>query len=73
MNRLLEQRYAIKYCFKLGKTANKTHEMIKSAYGDDAMGRSSVFAWHNLFREGREQFEDDQRSGRPLTSKSDEN
>ena len=47
--------------------------MIKSAYGDDAMGQSSVFEWHKLFREGREQVEDDQRSGRPSTSKSDEN
>ena len=73
MNRLLEQRYAIKFCFKLGKTASETHEMIKRAYGDDAMGRSSVFEWHKLFREGREQVEDDQRSGRPSTNKSDEN
>ena len=73
MNRLLEQRYAIKFCFKLSKTASETHEMIKRAYGDDAMGRSSVFEWHKLFREGREQVEDDQRSGRPSTNKSDEN
>ena len=40
-----------KFRFKLGKTANETHEMIKSAYGDDAMGQSSVFEWHELFRE----------------------
>ena len=37
------------------------------------MGRSSVFEWHKLFCEGREQVEDDQRSERPSTSKSDEN
>ena len=61
MNRLLEQHYAIKFCFKLGKTANETHEMIKSAHGADAMGRSSVFDWHKLFRKRREQDEDDQR------------
>ncbi|KAJ8941167.1 hypothetical protein NQ318_010871 [Aromia moschata] len=69
MNRLLEQHYAVKFCFK----CHETHEMIKSAYGDDAMGRSSVFEWHKLFREGREKVEDDQRSGRRSTIKNDEN
>ena len=73
MNCLLEQRYAMKFCFKLGKTGSETHEMIKSAYGDDAMGRPGVFEWHKLFLERREQVEDDQRSARPSTSKSDEN
>ena len=73
MNRLFEQRYAIMFCFKLGKTASETHAMIKSAYGVDAMGRLSVFEWHKLFREGREQVEDDKRSGRPSSSKSSEN
>ena len=73
MNRLLDQRYAIKLCFELDKTASGTHEMIKSAYGDDAMDQSSVSEWHILFREGREQIEDDEPSGRPSTSKSNEN
>ena len=73
MNRSLEHRYAIKFCFKLGKIASKIHEMIRSAYGDDAMSRSSVFEWRKLVREGREQVEDDQRSERPSTSKTNEN
>ncbi|XP_068528923.1 histone-lysine N-methyltransferase SETMAR-like [Anas acuta] len=47
--------------------------MIKEAYGDAAMGRLGVFEWHKLFREGRERVEDDNRSGRPLTSKKNEN
>ena len=41
MNRLLEQRYAIKLCFKLGKTASEAHEMITSSYGYDAMVQST--------------------------------
>jgi histone-lysine N-methyltransferase SETMAR len=73
MERLLEQRYAIKFCVKLGKTGKETHDMIKEAYGDAAMGRSGVFEWHKLFREGRERVEDDDRSGRPSTSKTNEN
>nr|XP_038028842.1 peptidase inhibitor R3HDML-like [Anas platyrhynchos] len=37
MERLLEQRYAIKFCVKLGKTGKETHNMIKEAYGVAAM------------------------------------
>ncbi|XP_068530940.1 protein GVQW3-like [Anas acuta] len=72
MEHLLEQRYAIKFSVKLGKTGKETHDMIKEAYGDAAMGRLGVFDWHKLFQEGRERVEDDDRSGRPLTSKTKE-
>ncbi|XP_075526924.1 protein GVQW3-like [Dermacentor variabilis] len=47
--------------------------MIKEANGDAAMGRSGVFEWHKLFREGRERVEDDDRCGCPSTSKTNEN
>uniref|UniRef100_A0A8C3CC15 Transposase n=1 Tax=Cairina moschata TaxID=8855 RepID=A0A8C3CC15_CAIMO len=73
MERLLEQQYAIKFCVKLGKMGKETHDMIKEAYGDAAMGRSGVFEWHKLFREGRERVEDDDRSRRLSTSKINEN
>lgn len=73
MEKNLEQRYAIKFCVKLGKTATETLEMIKDAFKDAAMSRSTVFEWHKLFREGRELVEDDQRAGRPSTSRIDEN
>ncbi|XP_011882500.1 PREDICTED: putative uncharacterized protein FLJ37770 [Vollenhovia emeryi] len=69
MEKNLEQRYAIKFCVKLGKTATETLGMIKDA----VMSRSTVFEWHKLFREGRELVEDDQRVGRPSTSRIDEN
>ena len=29
------QRYAVKFYFKLGKSASETFELIKQAYGDD--------------------------------------
>ena len=32
-----------------------------------------VFKWHNAFKEGRENVEDDPRSGRPISSTNDEN
>ena len=38
----LEERYAIKFCFKLGKTATETYGMLQTAYGPSCMNRSSV-------------------------------
>lgn len=59
----------VKLCIKL----NKTCDMIKNAYGSEAKGQSIVFEWHKLFHEGREQVEDEQRSGLPSMAKGDEN
>jgi hypothetical protein len=38
-----EQRVCIKFCFKLGKSAAKTHQMIKQAFGDDALGQTQNY------------------------------
>lgn len=55
----------------LCKNATDTYEMIKTAFGDDALSRSKTFEWFKGFKNGRESTEDDPRSGRPSTSKSD--
>jgi hypothetical protein len=47
--------------------------MIQKAYGDSALSYSQVFRWLKLFKNGREEVEDDPRSGRPSNSKSDKN
>ena len=60
----LEERYAIKFCFKLGKTATETYGMLQTAYGSSCMNRLSVFQWHKRFKEGRESLRDDERCGR---------
>ena len=60
----LEERYAIKFCFELGKTATETYGMLQTAYGPSCMNRSSVFQWHKRFKEGRESVRDDERCGR---------
>ena len=38
-----EQRICIKFCFKIGKTATETYQLLQQAYGEDAMGRTQVF------------------------------
>ena len=60
----LEERYAIKFCFKLGKNATKTCGMLQTALGASCMNRASVFEWHKRFKEGRESVRDDERCGR---------
>ena len=60
----LEERYAIKFCFKLGKNATETYGMLQTAFGASCMNRVSVFEWHKKFKEGRESVRDDERCRR---------
>ena len=60
----LEERYAIKFCFKLGKNARETYGVLQTAFGASCMNLASVFEWHKRFKEGRESVRDDERCGR---------
>ena len=60
----LEERYAIKFCFKLGRNAIETHGMLQTAFEPSCMNGASVFEWHKRFKEGRESVRDDERCGR---------
>ena len=40
---ILEERYAIKLCFKLGKNATETYGMLQTAFEASCMNRASVF------------------------------
>lgn len=69
----MEQRAAIKFCFKLGKTATETFKMIEEAYKDESLSRKNVFKWFAMFKDGRESIEDAERPGGPKTSRIEEN
>ena len=60
----LEERYAIKFYFKLGKNTTETYRMLQTAFGASCMNRASVFEWHKRFKEGSESVRDDERCGR---------
>ena len=60
----LEERYAIKFCFKLGKNATETYELLQTAFRPSCMNRASVFEEYKRFKEGREPVKDDERCGR---------
>lgn len=67
-----EQRICINFCFKLRKTGTETYEMMKTAFGDEAMSRARVFEWFRRFKEGRQSVDSDPRSGRPSTSRNED-
>ncbi|GBN27629.1 hypothetical protein AVEN_120493-2 [Araneus ventricosus] len=66
----MEQRVNIKFCFKLGRMATETHEMLVKV---DAVSQKCVFEWFKRFRDGKEDVEDEPRSGRPPTSTTPDN
>jgi len=47
-----EQRICIKFCFKIGKTATETYQLLQQAYSEDAVGHTQVFDWFRQFKEG---------------------
>ena len=60
----LEEQYAIKLCFKLGKNATETYGILQTAFRPSCMNRESVFEWHKRFKEGMESVRDNERCGR---------
>ncbi|XP_025421236.1 protein GVQW3-like [Sipha flava] len=72
MDNISEQRVCIKFCFKIGKNATETFELIKLAFGNVALSRGVTFDWFKRFKDGRISIEDDHRPGRPLTSKTND-
>jgi predicted transposase YdaD len=51
---------------KLPQTRSKT------VYGDETLKKTAVYDWFKRFKNGQESLEDEERSGRPSTSKNDE-
>ena len=68
-----EQRVAIKFCFKAGLSATETLELVQKAYGYEALNRSNVCRWYSRFRDGRQLAEDDERGGRPKSTRTEVN
>ena len=68
----VEHRINLKFLVRLGKTPTEALKLLQEIYGDDTMSRTHLFEWHRRFKGGREELEDDHRSGRPST-RTDEN
>jgi len=71
-----DQHINMKFCFKLQnkkKSVKETHEMLKLVCGDAAVTTNKVYRWFERFSNGCESVEDEEKSRRSSTSKTQEN
>jgi len=68
-----EQRVSIKFCFIAGLSVTEILLLVQKAYGNEALNRSNVFRWYCLFRDGRKLVENDERVGRPKSTRTEVN
>ncbi len=47
MEKTIEQRATIRFCWKAGFNATKIFEMIRKVYGESAVHCATVFRWYN--------------------------
>ncbi|GFW86209.1 protein GVQW3 [Trichonephila clavipes] len=73
MQQSIVQHYAIKFCVRLGKSDASTLEMIQQTYSRESLSLAQVFRWHKMFKEGRENMEDEPSASPPSTSRTAEN
>ena len=57
----------------LGKTAAETVTKLREAFKEEALSQARVYEWFSRFKRGDMSLEDQPRSGRPSTSRTDEN
>ena len=60
----LEERYTIKFCFKLGKNATETYGRLQTTFEPYCMNQASVFEWYKRFKKVRRSVRDDERWAR---------
>jgi transcription elongation factor GreA-like protein len=56
--------------FKLGNSGSEIREMLVQVYADNVIKKRAVYKWVTRFSEGRESVTDEERSGRPATSRT---
>jgi hypothetical protein len=62
-----------KFCFKAGLSVIETLVLVQKAYVNEALNRSNVFRWYPRIQDGRELVEDDERGGRPKSTRTEGN
>ena len=59
--------------FQAGLSATETLKDVQKANGNEAVYRSKVFRWYSRFLDGRDLVEDDERGGRPKSTRTEVN
>jgi len=60
-------------CFRFGHSATETLAKLQQTYGDSDLSRARVFRWFKAISEGRVSIEEEPRSGKPSSLRTDEN
>jgi hypothetical protein len=66
-----KRSFVIKFCFKARLSATETLVLVQKAYRNEALNRSNVFRTYFRFREGRDLVENDERGGRPKSTRTE--
>ena len=69
----LEYRAVIKFLTKKGLNSNEILHELVVVYQAEAPSRRTVERWHHEFLHGRISLQDDEHTGRPITSSSEQN
>ena len=67
------QREIIFFLYKEGASGADITRRLNNVFGSRGLNKTSVYKWIERFNGGRGDCEDDTRSGRPSTSKTEEN
>jgi len=59
--------------FQSWSIATETLVLVQNAYGKEALNGSKAFSWYSRFRDGMELIEDDERGGRPKSTRTEVN
>lgn len=65
--------FYIKVRTALNVEATTIHDELRAVFGDEAPSYRTIARWAQWFREEREEIDDDERSGRPVTESTPEN
>ncbi|UYV70689.1 hypothetical protein LAZ67_8000276 [Cordylochernes scorpioides] len=72
MDRKFEQRICIIFCYKIGKSASETLDLLKLAFGNENVNKPTTFRWFSLLKNGMELVKDEKRAGRPILHRNPE-
>lgn len=67
-----EYRVIFYYNFKRGLSYQECHEEMFGAFGKECPSLSTVFRWYKEFQRGNYNLDDEERPGRPITSRTQE-
>ncbi len=69
----IQQRSAIKFSWKAGKTGMETYELLRKVYGEECVSWATMFLWFGKFWDGCEDVHDEKWAGCSRTSQTEDN